>query len=317
MESAYLKAARSGLLTQRIGESRRLLKKCTLCPRKCRVDRPAGELGLCQTGVMAEIASYGPHFGEETVLVGNHGSGTIFFCGCNLQCVFCQNFDISWPNESSCRQVDDRQLAQVMVDLQKQGCLNINLVTPSHVVPQILAALPHAVKNGLTLPLVYNSSGYDSLTALKLLDGIVDIYMPDFKFWSENSAERYAEAADYPEVARLALGEMQRQVGDLKINAKGHAERGLLVRHLLMPGGFTETEAILRFLAEEISVNCYTNIMDQYRACGRAAEFAELRETVTAEEYRLALQRAKELGLTRLDQPDFSRLFRHMLQKRH
>jgi len=315
MESAYLKAAKSGLLEQRIIKSSQLLKKCTLCPRRCRVDRSAGELGLCRTGAMVEIASYGPHFGEESVLVGQHGSGTIFFCGCNLLCVFCQNYDISRLEESHCRPVDDRQLARVMVDLQEQGCLNINLVTPSHVVPQILAALPHAVNNGLTLPLVYNSSGYDSPATLQLLDGIIDIYMPDFKFWSENSAKRYAKAADYPEVARLALREMQRQVGDLKLSAEGYAERGLMVRHLLMPGGFAETEAILRFLAQEISVDCYVNIMDQYRPCGRAMEIAELKGTVSAEEYHLALQRAEEYGLTRLDRPDFSRLLRHMLER--
>jgi len=316
MDSAYLKAARSGLLEQRIYESRLLLKDCTLCPRGCRVDRLSGTLGYCRTGAIAEIASYGPHFGEESVLVGEHGSGTIFFCGCNLLCIFCQNYDISRPRGAGCQPVDDRQLARVMVKLQEQGCLNINLVTPSHVVPQILSALPIAVKSGLTLPLVYNSSGYDSVATLKLLDGIVDIYMPDFKFWSAASAERYAKAADYPERARLALREMQRQVDDLKINAKGHAERGVLVRHLLMPGGFPETEAILRFLAEEISVDCYVNIMDQYRPCGRATDFDELKGTVSAKDYRLALQRAKEFGLTRLDQADFSRLLRYMLEKR-
>jgi putative pyruvate formate lyase activating enzyme len=301
MVSSYLAASRSGLLDRRIDESRRLLAKCKLCPRRCNVDRPAGKVGLCHTGAYAEVASYGPHFGEEAVLVGEHGSGTIFFCGCNLLCVFCQNYDISFPKESSCLPVDDRRLARMMVELQEQGCHNVNLVTPSHVVPQILSALPCAIERGLTVPLVYNSSGYDSVASLRLLDGIVDIYMPDFKFWCVDSARRYAKAADYPETARMALREMQRQVGDLQINTQGVAERGLLVRHLLMPGGAAETDAILKFLAQEISVDCYVNIMDQYRLSGRADEFAELGASISAEEYRQAIQRAKEYGLTRLD----------------
>jgi putative pyruvate formate lyase activating enzyme len=202
-----------------------------------------------------------------------------------------------------------------MVELQEQGCGNINLVTPSHVVPQILAALPTAIARGLRVPLVYNSSGYDRVATLQLLDGIVDIYMPDFKFWSADSARRYTRAADYPEVARQALREMQRQVGDLQINAQGQAQRGLLVRHLLMPGGFAETDAILRFLAEEISVNCYVNIMDQYRPAGRADEFAELAATISAAEYRQAMERAEQYGLTRLDRRNFADLLRHLLDK--
>jgi len=301
MESSYLKASKSGLLDQRIGESRRLLEKCTLCPRRCNVDRLAGKLGLCRTGAHAAVASYGPHFGEETVLVGKHGSGTIFFCGCSLLCAFCQNHDISHPRQGTCIEVDDHQLAQLMVELQEQGCHNINLVTPSHVVPQILAALPLAIASGLTVPLLYNSSGYDLVSSLTLLDGIIDIYMPDFKFWSGRSAERYANAADYPEIARRALKEMQRQVGDLQLNGQGYAERGLLVRHLLMPGGAAETDAILQFLADEISVSCYVNIMDQYRPAGKSEEFAELLEAISAKEYQQAMQRAKTYGLTRLD----------------
>lgn len=315
MESAYLAAASSGLLARRIDQSRRLLEKCTLCPRRCKVDRLADKAGLCRTGALAEIASYGPHFGEEAVLVGEHGSGTIFFCGCNLLCVFCQNYDISHPEEHSCLPVDDQRLAEIMVELQEQGCRNINLVTPSHVVPQILAALPAAIAHGLTVPLVYNSSGYDCVATLQLLDAIIDIYMPDFKFWSADSARRYARAADYPEVARQALREMQRQVGDLHINGQGQAQRGLLVRHLLMPGGFAETDAILRFLAEEISINCYVNIMDQYRPAGRADEFAELAAGISAADYRQSMQRAEQYGLTRLDRRDFADLLWHLLDK--
>jgi putative pyruvate formate lyase activating enzyme len=315
MESSYLAASRTGLLARRIDESRRLLEKCVLCPRRCKVDRLAKRVGLCRTAAYAEIASYGPHFGEEAVLVGKHGSGTIFFCGCSLLCVFCQNYDISQPEEPTCLAVDDHQLAQVMVELQERGCHNINLVTPSHVVPQILAGLPVAIERGLTVPLVYNSSGYDSITSLQLLDGIVDIFMPDFKFWCADSAKRYAMAADYPETARQALREMQRQVGDLQINAQGCAQRGLLVRHLLMPGGFAETDAILRFLAEEISINCYVNIMDQYRPAGKADDFVELEATISAKEYQQAVQRAQEYGLTRLDHRNFAHLFRHLMDK--
>lgn len=315
MESSYLAASRSGLLDRRIDESRQLLKKCYLCPRRCDVDRLAGKFGLCRTGSKAEVASYGPHFGEEAVLVGNHGSGTIFFCGCSLLCVFCQNYDISHPEEYSCRPVDDQELAQMMVELQEQGCHNINLVTPSHVVPQILAALPSAIEHGLTIPLVYNSSGYDSVASLHLLDGIVDIYMPDFKFWSADSIKRYAKAADYPETTRSALREMQRQVGDLQINAQGFAVRGLLVRHLLMPGGVAETDAILHFLAKEISVDCYVNIMDQYRPSGRADEFAELGAVISPKEYQQAVQRAEKYGLTRLDRRDFTHLLRQLLDR--
>lgn len=315
MESSYLAASRSGLLARRIAESRLLLEKCCLCPRRCKVNRLAGERGLCRTGAYAEIASYGPHFGEEAVLVGEHGSGTIFFCGCNLHCVFCQNYDTSHSGEGECQMVDDRQFAEVMLELQEQGCHNINLVTPSHVVPQMLAALPYAIAGGLTVPLVYNSSGYDSVASLRLLAGIVDIYMPDCKFFSADSAERYAKAADYPEVVQAAIKEMQRQAGDLQINRQGLAERGLLVRHLLMPGGSAETDAILRFLAEEISVDCYVNIMDQYRPCGRAAEYTELRNTISAKEYRQAMQRAKEYGLTRLDRRDFATLLQSLLDE--
>lgn len=315
MESSYLKAAKSGLLDQRIDESRRLLEECTLCPRRCKVDRLAGKLGLCRTGAHGAVASYGPHFGEEAVLVGKYGSGTIFFCGCSLLCTFCQNYDISHPGPHDCLEVDDHQLAQMMVELQDKGCHNINLVTPSHVIPQILAALPSAIAGGLTVPLVYNSSGYDLVSSLILLDGIVDIYMPDFKFWSARSAARYADAADYPEIARRAVKEMQRQVGDLQQNGQGLAERGLLVRHLLMPGGAAETDAILQFLADEISVDCYVNIMDQYRPAGKIGKFAELEETISAEEYQQAMQRAEAYGLTRLDRRNLADLVRHLFDK--
>jgi putative pyruvate formate lyase activating enzyme len=314
MKSSYLGAWQNGLLAERIRESRQQLKCCRLCPRQCKVNRLAGERGVCRTGELAEVASYGPHFGEESVLVGKHGSGTIFFCGCSLSCAFCQNYDISHPGPDSCNQMTARQLGSVMVCLQQQGCHNINLVTPSHVVPQILAALPYAIEQGLTVPLVYNSSGYEEVESLQLLEGIVDIYMPDFKFWKNHSAKRYAHAADYPEKARAALLEMQRQVGDLCMDDNGIAERGLLVRHLLMPHGGEESRAILRFLAEKISQNCYVNIMDQYRPCGSIASFPELQETIKIEDYQRALQQAEMLGLSRLDVKDFGLLMKRLFQ---
>jgi len=314
MDSIYLQAFKDGLLTARIEESRALLTDCTLCPRRCRVDRLAGEKGICRTGEFAEVASYGPHFGEESVLVGDHGSGTIFFCGCSLTCVFCQNYEISHPEPGSCEAVDAARLGTMMAELQHQGCHNINVVTPSHVLPQILAALPYAVDEGLTVPLVYNCSGYEEVESLKLLDGIVDIYMPDFKFWQTESAEKYAHAADYPEKARAALMEMQRQVGDLQINSQGLAERGILVRHLLMPHGQDESREILRFLAECISRNCFVNIMDQYRPCGKVAAFPELQETLAPGEYQAAMEMAAEFGLTRLDRKDFGMLMRNLFR---
>lgn len=310
MESCYLKAWRSGILAERIEESRQLLGSCNLCPRNCGVNRLAGKRGVCRIGEFAEVASYGPHFGEESVLVGEHGSGTIFFCGCNLRCVFCQNYDISHHTPGSCSVVDNKQLGDMLVELQQQGCHNINFVTPSHVIPQILAALPRAIEKGLKVPLVYNSSGYDEVDSLRLLEGIVDIYMPDFKFWKSASARRYTRAADYPEKARAAIQEMQRQVGDLQISAAGLAERGLLVRHLLMPQAQDETEAILHFLAEEVSTDCYLNIMDQYHPCGRITDFPELQETINPKDHRAALQKAREVGLKRLDNRDFRTLMK-------
>jgi putative pyruvate formate lyase activating enzyme len=314
MESCYLGAWRSGLLEKKITESQKVLESCTLCPRNCGINRLEEEHGLCQTGARAEVASSGPHFGEESVLVGEHGSGTIFFCGCNLLCAFCQNYDISHPEPEVCTTLDERQLGTLMVSLQQQGCHNINFVTPSHVIPQILAALPHAIDKGLTVPLVYNSGGYDKVTSLQILDGIVDMYMPDFKFWESASAGRYAKAADYPEYARAAIIEMQRQVGDLQINSAGLAERGLLVRHLLMPGGLVETEHILRFLAEDISKECYVNIMDQYRPCGKVDGFPELQKDITPRDHKAALQLARAFGLSRLDQKDFGKLIKQLFR---
>ena len=299
----------SGQLERKAEIGRRLLRRCTLCPRRCRVDRHAGEIGVCGIGARARVASYGPHFGEEAVLVGPGGSGTIFLTGCSLRCCFCQNFDISQGDEPG-QEVDDGDFAAIMLELQARGCSNINLVTPSHVVPQILAALLRAVEGGLRIPLVYNSSGYDSAPTLDLLAGAVDIYLPDLKFWLPATAGRYADAPDYPDIARQAIRSMHRQVGDLEAGADGLARRGLLVRHLLMPGQGEETAAILGFLATEISPSTYVNIMAQYHPCGQAERFPELCRGVSGAEYRQALASARSLGLTRLDQPDLAGLLR-------
>ena len=301
----------SGQLERRAEIGRRLLRRCTLCPRRCRVDRIAGEVGRCGIGARARIAGYGPHFGEEAVLVGRGGSGTIFLTGCSLGCCFCQNFAISRGDEPG-QEVEDGEFAAIMLELQALGCSNINLVTPSHVVPQILAALVQAVDGGLRIPLVYNSSGYDSAVALDLLAGAVDIYLPDCKFWLPETAARYAGAPDYPDCARRAIQRMHRQVGDLDIGPDGLARRGLLVRHLLMPGLGAETAAILRFLAEQISPRTYVNIMAQYHPCGEAERYPELCRGVSGAEYRRALASARALGLTRLDQPDLAGLLRQL-----
>jgi putative pyruvate formate lyase activating enzyme len=267
-----------------------------------------GQQGFCRTGRLAKVAAHHPHFGEEAPLVGSSGSGTIFFSNCNLGCVFCQNYEISHLGEGE--EVTARQLAAMMVHLGQQGCHNINLVTPSHVVPQILEALPQAIEGGLSIPLVYNTSGYDEVDTLRLLEGIVDIYMPDFKFWSGESSRRFAKAEDYPEKARQAIGEMHRQVGDLLINAEGLAEHGLLVRHLVMPEGLDESREILGFLAREISPATYVNVMDQYRPCGRSMDFPPLDRMLLPREYRQALELAAQAGLTRLDQRDFHAILR-------
>jgi len=308
--AGYLALHASGELVRRAALARDRLAACECCPRRCLVNRLAGQHGVCGTGAAAVVASYAPHFGEEAPLVGAAGSGTIFFSHCNLGCVFCQNYEISHRGEGVA--VSAGQLAAIMVSLQKQGCHNINLVTPSHVVAPILAALPLAVERGLTVPLVYNSSGYDAVATLELLAGVVDIYLPDFKFWSEASARRYCLAADYPARARAAIQEMHRQVGELVVDGQGVARHGLLVRHLVMPGGLAESEAILRFLAEEISPATYVNVMEQYRPCGRAVEFPPLDRALGHEEYQAALRLARQAGLTRLDDRDLARLFRQL-----
>lgn len=301
----------SGQLHRRAETALRLLRRCTLCPRSCHVNRLAGETGRCATGALARIASYGPHFGEEQPLVGRGGSGTIFLAGCSLCCCFCQNYEISQGHEAA-QGVDAGDFAAIMLELQAMGCHNINLVTPSHVVPQILAALVPALDGGLDIPIVFNCSGYERTGTLALLDGVVDIYMPDVKFWQPQTAERYAQAPDYPQRVRAALLAMHRQVGDLLIGPDGLARSGLLIRHLLMPGLIDETAAILEFIATRLSPQTYVNIMAQYHPCGRAGDYEELRRQVSGDEYRQALAIARKLGLTRLDQPDVARILRRL-----
>jgi len=309
-QAGYLTLHEQGKLPERIAEAQQRLSPCRVCPRSCKVDRLSDEKGICQTGAKALVSSYAPHFGEEGPLVGSGGSGTIFFTYCNLLCLFCQNYGISHLGQGL--ETDAGQLASMMVSLQRQGCHNINFVTPSHVVPQILSALPKAIAKGLTVPLVYNSSGYDSLETLKLLEGIVDIYMPDFKFWNRESAERYANASDYSEVAQKAILEMHRQVGDLVMDDEGLAVKGLLVRHLVMPGGLEETGKILRFLAREVSIDTYVNLMDQYRPCGKAYQYPPIDKKLTNDEFQKALKIAKDAGLLRLDEKDWLRMLRKL-----
>jgi putative pyruvate formate lyase activating enzyme len=307
-EPAYLRTHRAGLLQPKIAAACDIMLSCEICPHRCRVDRRHGELGLCRMGAKPIVASFGPHFGEEDPLVGERGSGTIFFSHCNLFCLFCQNWEISHGGEGEEISIED--LAAVMLRLQAQGCHNINFVTPSHQVPMILAALPHAIAGGLRIPLVYNTGGYDSLETLRLLDGIIDIYMPDFKFWDEKVATALCNAPDYPEVGRQALKEMHRQVGDLVLDDHGVAYRGLLVRHLVLPDGLAGTKEIMQFLAQEISPGTYVNVMGQYRPCGQAYQHPSLAKFLSGHEHREAQQLARNAGLTRLDQRD--KLFRRL-----
>ncbi|MGB7920072.1 MAG: radical SAM protein [Desulfobacterales bacterium] len=300
-DASYIRLIEQGKLAEKIRSARSMLHACTMCPRECRVDRLAGQTGICKTGAYAWVSSYTPHFGEEAPLVGTNGSGTIFFTHCNLLCIFCQNFDIS--HEGIGQEVSAEQLAAIMIDLQRMGCHNINFVTPSHVVWQILEALAIAAGNGLRVPLVYNSGGYDRVETLQLLEGVFDIYMPDFKFWDPRVAEETCNAPDYPEVARNALREMHRQVGDLVIDGDGIARRGLLVRHLVLPESLAGTREIMRFIADDISTDTYVNIMTQYRPCGRAAEVRELAAYPTENDFQKARRAAIEAGIRRLDRP--------------
>jgi putative pyruvate formate lyase activating enzyme len=296
----YVALHRRGELARRSRGALELLRAtCRVCPRECSVDRLADERGLCKIGRRAIVASHFPHFGEEDCLRGWRGSGTIFFGGCNLRCVFCQNYDVSWQARG--QEVGARGLAAMMLELQEIGCHNINWVTPEHVVPQILEALPLAIDGGLRLPIVYNTSAYDSPDSLRLMDGVVDIYMPDLKVSSSELARRYLGKREYFQVASRNVREMRRQVGDLVLDEQGLARRGLIVRHLVMPGALAETEAVLRFVAEELGPDTYVNLMGQYRPAGRSDRYEEINRRPYPEEMASAFAIADGLGLRRLD----------------
>jgi len=306
---AYLELWQSGGLARRVELGLTKLADCMLCPRNCRINRLEDKKKVCRTGRYATVSSHFAHFGEERCLRGKYGSGTIFFSWCNLRCVFCQNYEISWAGVG--RSTKPEELAGMMLQLQEQGCHNINLVTPEHVVPQLLEALLLAVEHGLRLPLVYNTSAYDSLDSLRLMDGIVDIYMPDFKFWDPESARRYAKAPDYPETARSAIKEMHRQVGPLVVDEQGIALRGVLLRHLIMPGGVAGTEDIMNWIGRELGPKTYVNLMAQYHAAGRVgdAEYPEINRCVSPSELEQAIEAFHSAGLTRLDrEPMFVQL---------
>jgi putative pyruvate formate lyase activating enzyme len=301
---AYLNERRRRQLRSRARAAVESLRSCEACPRACRVNRLAGETGFCRIGRLARVASAFAHFGEEDCLRGRRGSGTIFFGGCNLGCVFCQNWDISHEDEG--RPCSAETIARMMLNLQEEGCHNINFVTPTHVVPQLIEAIAAAAERGLRVPIVYNTGGYDSLESLRLLDGLVDIYMPDFKLWSPEKCGLYLHAPDYGERAREAIAEMHRQVGDLKLTPDGVACRGVLVRHLVMPGLLDESRPIVEWLGA-LSRDTFVNIMGQYRPDGFVCDgrheerFAEINRRPTAEEIRTAYALAREAGLWRFD----------------
>jgi putative pyruvate formate lyase activating enzyme len=301
-EPAYLRLYRRGELEKRARQAVGMLASCEICPRNCHENRLAEGMGICKIGRYARVDSYFPHMGEENCLSGWHGSGTIFFSRCNLRCQFCQNFEISHIGNG--QEVMPREMAKMMLALQDAGCHNINLVTPDHVVPQILEALVMAVQEGLRLPLVYNSSSYISLPALQLLDGVVDIYLPDFKIWDSRLALKYLAAKDYPQVARKTIREMYRQVGDLRTDENGLAKRGVLVRHLLMPGNVAGTREVMKFLAREVSPQTYVNLMAQYSPAGKVTgeKFPEINRQITGREHVNARVVAEEAGLYRIDE---------------
>jgi putative pyruvate formate lyase activating enzyme len=300
-EPTYVRLHESGELTRRVDRGLQLLADCTVCPRDCHVNRLQDKYAVCKTGRYAEVSSYFAHVGEENCLRGRNGSGTIFFSWCNLRCVFCQNYDISWQGGGVATRPEE--LASMMLRLQERGCHNINFVTPEHVVPQILEALPLAIEGGLRLPLVYNTSAYDSLDSIELMDGIVDIYMPDFKFWDAEMARHYAKSPNYPEAARRAIKAMHRQVGDLVLDENGLAVRGVLLRHLVMPGGIAGTREIMKWLAQELGPDTYVNVMAQYSPAGKVSknEYVEINRPLGYDEFQEAVSMARAAGLRRLD----------------
>lgn len=299
-EPVYLKSERERKLASLEEELWAIFGACTCCPRECGADRLKGETGFCSSTARLKVYSAGPHFGEERPLVGRGGSGTIFFSNCNLLCCFCQNWEINHRGDG--RYISHQALAEMMLELQQMGCHNINLVTPTHVVPHIVRALRIAIRMGLRLPLVYNTGGYDSLEVVRKLEGVVDIYLPDFKYQDGSLAAKYSSgAADYPQVAAAVIKEMHRQVGILRVDGRGVAERGLIIRHLVMPQNIAGTDRFVRWVAEELSPDTYVNIMGQYRPEHKAFDYPELSRRITADEYRQAVRWAREAGLRNLD----------------
>jgi len=297
---SYVKLYNSGELKQRADQLYAFYECCELCPRDCRVNRTKNQLGKCQASDKVKVSNAFPHYGEEAPLVGKRGSGTVFFSNCGLRCVYCQNYTISIEGEGV--EISDRRLAETMIKVQNMGCHNINLVTPTHYLPNIINALNLAVPMGLKIPLVYNTGGYEKADILKLLDGVIDIYMPDCKYMDpENAAKYSSEAYNYPYYVKGALKEMFRQVGDLSLDPKGIARRGLLIRHLVLPNRAAGTREFLQFVADELSKTTYMNIMRQYRPEYKAKEYPEINRRITSKEYTEAIAWAKELGLSRLD----------------
>ncbi len=313
-QPAYARLEEEGKLAERVEAAYRVMEKCELCPRRCGVNRLEGETGFCRAPKEAVVHSHQAHFGEELPLVGEHGSGTIFFSNCNLRCVFCQNWPIAHEGRGS--RVSDEDIAEMMLDLQRRGCHNINVVTPTHVMPNILSATRTALKKGLQLPLCYNTSGYERVEMLELLDGMVDIYLPDLKFMDGAEAQRYneAEAFDYPEIAREAIIEMHRQVGDLVTDENNIARRGLMIRHLVMPNRVSGAREFASWVAENLSTETYVNIMSQYWVAYKAFDYEEIARAITSEEFVEAIEWAKKAGLTNLDQRSLLQ-YRSHLQK--
>ena len=287
-------------LESRIEQANQLLESCRVCPRKCGVNRLKNERGFCYLGKKAAVFSFNPDFGEEKCLTGKYGSGAINFNFCNLSCVFCRTYDISQlqrGKKTPGKEISSKELAGMMLKLQKQGCHNISLINPTSQGPQILAALPIAIKQGLVIPFVYNTNAYDSVETLELLDGIIDIYLPDCKYSDDDLAKKYSQASNYFQIAKKAIKEMHRQTGDLKLDAQGLAKKGLLVRHLILPNNIAGSAKVLKFLAEKISPDTFVNIMNQYNPCWRAKDFSELDRQITIEEYEEVVDLAKGYGL--------------------
>jgi len=296
MGVSYLSLSRSEL-RDRVEELKSKLAECDLCPLECRANRLAGEKGRCNSGERLLVGSSAPHFGEESPLVGRSGSGTIFLANCNMRCVFCQNYELSQRGQGS--EMGSAEVADLMLELQSRGCNNVNWVSPTHFVPQLVESLAIAIEEGLEIPIVYNTGGYEKTEILKLLEGIVDIYMPDMKYSADEAGRRYSGVPDYWKVNKQAVKEMHRQVGDLEVDGSGVARSGLLIRHLVLPENVAGTEEVLEFIGGEISRNSYVNVMDQYRPCWDAYKFEELDRPITGEEYRRAVDTARRLGLDR------------------